>query len=35
MGADDPVSQRCTWAASNTLKVLVAEGYMDAYLSTR
>lgn len=32
VGSHDPVSSRCTWAASNTLKILVAEGFIDAYL---
>ena len=32
MGSHDPMSARCTWAASNTLKILVAEGFIDAYL---
>jgi hypothetical protein len=32
VGSTDPVSARCTWAASNALKILVAEGFIDAYL---
>lgn len=32
VGSHDPVSARCTWAASNALKILVAEGFVDAYL---
>lgn len=32
VGAHDPVSSRCSWAASNSLKILVAEGFIDAYL---